>query len=316
MPRIAVDLRIADAPGMEHTGVGRYALETARALGAARPTWELALHSNRPEVVPGALRTRWPTASAWGRIGWLHAGAALTARDADLWFGAAFALPAWWRGPAAVTVHDLTFMLMPERYRGWLNARHAAWTTRRSARRADRVLCGSAYTRDLLVQRLGVSAERVAVTPYGVAQAFRVATDVAREDFVLFAGVLEARKGIDVLHEAVRRAGLRLVLAGRPGWGIDQELAAVRGDPAVELVVGPSDARLADLYARALVLAYPSRMEGFGLPVAEAMAAGCPVVCSDLPAIREWAADAPLYVAPGDPGSLAAALECVARDGA
>ena len=156
----------------------------------------------------------------------------------------------------------------------------------------------------------------MAVTPYGVAQAFRVATDVAREDFVLFAGVLEARKGIDVLHEAVRRAGLRLVLAGRPGWGIDQELAAVRGDPAVELVVGPSDARLADLYARALVLAYPSRMEGFGLPVAEAMAAGCPVVCSDLPAIREWAADAPLYVAPGDPGALAAALERVARDGA
>ena len=79
----------------------------------------------------------------------------------------------------------------------------------------------------------------------------------------------------------------------------------------VEVVVSPDDAALAALYRDARAVVYPSTLEGFGLPVAEAMAAGRPVVASDLDAIREWAGDVPWYVPPGDAARLADMLSTV-----
>jgi glycosyltransferase involved in cell wall biosynthesis len=104
------------------------------------------------------------------------------------------------------------------------------------------------------------------------------------------------------------------VLAGRPGWGTERVLAELRSEPGVRLEESPTDERLAELYRQALALVYPSRMEGFGLPVAEAMASGCPVVASDLDCIREFADDVPLYAPPGDPGAFAAALDSLLDD--
>jgi glycosyltransferase involved in cell wall biosynthesis len=305
MTHVGIDLRVLDAPGMELSGLGRYGVEVTRALQAARPDWRFTLHSSRTDLFGASVRrTRWPTARPVGRIGWLHAGAAATTlRDRpDLWFSPSFVLPLWWRGPAVVAVHDLVFELLRGRYRGRLNGAYASRATRWSARRADRVLCGSQETKAHLVRRFSVAGERVGVVPYAVADVFRadpVCDPELRGDFLLFVGVFEARKGLDTLHEALHRlrdAGRQvpIVVAGRPGWGTETVLDALRKDPDVSFRIEPSDGELADLYRRALALVYPSRMEGFGLPVAEAMALGCPVVASELGCIREFAGVVPL----------------------
>jgi glycosyltransferase involved in cell wall biosynthesis len=321
---LAMDLRIVDAPGMEMTGAGRYALQTATSLREARPDWHLSLYSNRPELLSatGATtihRTRLPTDRAIGRVAWLHTTAALTVRKEtpDLWFSPAFVLPLWWSGPSIVTIHDLMFLLLRGRYRGRLNAWYATAATRWSARRSDRVVCGSHATQELLVANLGIDPGKVEVIPYGVADVFFAKAtssvakgNVASEPYILFVGTWEARKGLATLHQALVRVNsaghrLMLVLAGQPGWGTDEILATMRRDQNVEFRERPSDDQLASLYRDAVALVYPSEMEGFGLPVAEAMASGCPVIASDLPSIREFAGEYPYYIRPGDSDGLA-----------
>ena len=324
---VAIDLRIADARGMEMTGSGRYALEATRSLQRARPNWRFSLFSNRPELLcrTGAtvFSTRLPTEHALARVAWLHTAAALPAIRSrpDVWFSPSFVLPLWWPGRAVVTIHDLTFLLLRGRYRGSPNAWYATTATRWSARRANRVLCGSHETRKLLVAHFGVDAAKVEVIPYGVADSFFAMPALATSSrqlcphpYVLFVGTWEARKGLPTLYAAVRqvnaeRERVRLVLAGQAGWGTEQVLEAMRRDPSVDLHERPSDDELADLYRDALALAYPSEMEGFGLPVAEAMACGCPVIASDLPSIREFAGAHPLYITAGDSHQLARHIE-------
>jgi glycosyltransferase involved in cell wall biosynthesis len=326
---VAIDLRIADAPGMEMTGSGRYAIEATRSLQRARPSWVFSIHSNRrdlrwPAGDTRVISTRVPTDHAIGRIAWLHVASAIPTRRSrpDVWFSPSFVLPLWWRGNAVVTIHDLTFLLLRDRYRGRVNAWYATVATRSSARRADRVLCGSGATRQLLVDYFGVPAATIEVIPYGVAEAFfeqgaeenSSGRALAETPYILFVGTWEARKGIATLHTALNRVNdeetrVRLVLAGQPGWGTERLLDAMRRNPAVEFRRGPSDDELASLYRGALALTYPSEMEGFGLPVAEAMACGCPVIASDLPSIREFAGEVPHYIRSGDSDGLADHVE-------
>jgi glycosyltransferase involved in cell wall biosynthesis len=322
---LAVDLRILDRDGMERSGIGRYALEATRALRAARPGWRISLHSNRPDLFEESHattlhRTGWPTRFAAGRVAWLQLAAARSPSPAlDAWWGPAFTLPRRWRGPSVVTIHDLLFLLRPELYRSRLRAAYAARATASAARRADRVLCGSAATRDRLVRELDLEPGKIVVSPWGVGEVFRRAGESRQDGYVLFVGRWEVRKGLGALHAALREAAdrgrrLRLVLAGGPGWRAREEIRGLRDDPDVEVVLEPSDERLASLYTGAMALVYPSRMEGFGFPVAEAMASGCPVVASDLPELRELARDAAAYVAPDDPRALAGTLIELAGD--
>jgi glycosyltransferase involved in cell wall biosynthesis len=321
---VAADLRVLDRQGMEHTGLGRSALEVARALPAVRPDWTFTVHSNRPDLFQADPRvtvraTPWPTASALGRAAWLLTAGRRGHPTPDLWWAPTYYLPRGWRGPGVVTIHDLVFALQPELYRGRLKALYATRVAGESARRADRVLCPSVATRERVVREFRVGAAKVMVARWGVDEAFRSAPPSPKRESALFVGRWEARKGLDVLHAALRETARRgsrihLVLAGGPGWGAAETVRRLRAEPDVDVVSEPSDERLRSLYAGALALVYPSRMEGFGLPVAEAMAGGCPVIASDLPEIREWARDAPLYVPVGDQRALAEALITLAEN--
>lgn len=326
---VAIDLRLLDRVGIERTGIGRHALESVRALRAARPHWRLTLESNRPDLFgAGAgteLRpTRWPTASSLGRASWLEVGHRRGAgATADLWLAPTFFLPRAQRGPSIVMVHDLVFAERPDLYRGRANAWYATRSARSAILRADRVLCATRALRARIVEWAGIDADRVRVIPWGgVDDAFRALSATAAPDeqaYWLFAGRWEARKGIEVLAAARAEAALRgtprrLVLVGRPGRGAGEAVAALGRDSDVAIERDPGDERLAELYRGALALVYPSLIEGFGLPVAEAMAAGCPVISSDLAEVREWASDAPRYVPAGDPQSLAEAMREIAGD--
>lgn len=320
---LGIDLRIADRAGMERSGLGRYALELAGALALARPSWRLSLFSNRGDLLAGGLAshrrgTRWPTQRSVGRIAWLHAGslAAAGRQRPDVWFGPSYVLPAWWRGPSVVTVQDLVFLVMRERYRGRLNARYATAATRLSCRKATRVICPSRDTSRDLSARLGIDPAKICLIPNGVSEAFFAPGETVgpRDENnlpeLLYVGTFEARKGLDTLYEAMLkinrpRPRARLLLAGKPGWGAADSVAALRREPWVDIVLEPSDRELGLLYRQACGLVYPSRMEGFGLPVAEAIACGGTVIASDLTCIRDFAGDAPLYAAPGDADQLA-----------
>jgi glycosyltransferase involved in cell wall biosynthesis len=321
---VVVDARIVDAVAMTHTGLGRYTVEVVRGLRRARPAWDLVVLSNRRDLfgAGAAVRaTRWPTASSTGRVTWLQAISRieLARLKPDLWFGTAYVTPWWWKGPSVVTVHDLVFLTMPTHYRGRLNAAHAGWATRSSVRRAGTVICDSGETRDGVVRLLRASPERIEVVHLGVSDVFRVSGPrPAGPPYVLQVGTFEARKGLDTLADAVIQLrdegiGLQAVVAGRPGWGAEAALRRLRALGA-RVVVGPDDAVLAELYRGALAVTMLSRQEGFGLPVGEAMASGTPVICTDLPAVREFAHDAPLYTAVGDPNAVARHLQTLLTD--
>jgi glycosyltransferase involved in cell wall biosynthesis len=134
---------------------------------------------------------------------------------------------------------------------------------------------------------------------------------------VLFVGELEPRKGLDCLTQALDRLparlarGLALVVAGRAP---NARAPLGSGRVRTELLGHVSDEALASLYMGAAALVYPSRYEGFGLPVLEAMACGSPVIAARAGGIPEAGGDAALYFPPGDPAALSEAIERVLTD--
>jgi glycosyltransferase involved in cell wall biosynthesis len=125
--------------------------------------------------------------------------------------------------------------------------------------------------------------------------------------YLLTVATLEPRKNLQTLVEAHRLlfGDLLLAVAGGEGWGDQPEL----DDPRIRRLGFVSDEELARLYRGAAAAVYPSRFEGFGIPVLEAMACGCPVVVSAHPSLDEASGDAAVRADPDDPAALAAAIQ-------
>jgi glycosyltransferase involved in cell wall biosynthesis len=190
----------------------------------------------------------------------------------------------------------------------------------RSVRQAARVLAVSEWTRRDLVAHYGIPEQKVVVTPNGVDSLFE--PNGARRNgapYVLFVGTLQPRKDPLAALEALALVDgdLRLVLVG-PDKGSGAEArrrASKLGlDGRVEFAGHVEKQELAELYRGAACLVFPSRYEGFGLPVAEAMASGTPVVATAAGSIPEIAGDAAVLVEPGDPVALAGGIERALAD--
>ena len=180
---------------------------------------------------------------------------------------------------------------------------------RNTAATCDVVFVNSAYTGRDVTQTLGVPAERIRVAhpaPKGVYRADGPSADLGAP-YVLTVATLEPRKNLHVLVEAHRLLGddLELVVAGGEGWG-EQPLF---DGPRIRRLGFVSDDELARLYRGAAVVAYPSRFEGFGIPVLEAMACGAPVVVSAHESLDEASGDAAVRADPDDTAAFAAAIE-------
>jgi glycosyltransferase involved in cell wall biosynthesis len=252
-----------------------------------------------------ALDQAWlPFAAMSARIGLLHTLATPT--------------PVLWRKLSAVTVHDATPWLHPDAL-----ALDQRWYVRplypQALSRAAAVFTPSEAAREDLVRAAGVARERVHVTPNGVDPRFfeARAPEGPRAPYLLAVGTLEPRKNLPVLLDALRilrkdGRDLQLVVAGRRPFAQSLPLGDLA--PHVRLAGAVPDDDLPSLYAGASVFVLPSLYEGFGLPLAEAMAAGVPAVASDLPALREVGGETVRYAAPEDAASFADAIRAALDD--
>ena len=200
---------------------------------------------------------------------------------------------------SAVTVHDLAVLRHPEAFPRWHRLYGASGLLRRVARRAELLLTVSEFTKRESVELLGVPESRVRVIGNAVDEVFTPDGPAAEGEYVLAVGTLEPRKNLARTVEAARLAGAELRVAGAPGWG---------GVEAAGSLGFVSDEELARLYRGARCLVYPSLYEGFGIPVLEAMACGCPVVTSAGTALEEVAGGAAVLVDPRDLEAIAAGI--------
>ncbi len=221
--------------------------------------------------------------------------------DADVLWGPFGTIPLALRIPSVVTLHDFSSITMPGAHRLKTIASFDLFIGR-SLDRTQRIAAVSHAVAEEAVRWFGVSRAKIEIVPNGVDEFFRPGSD--EEDFILFVGTLEPRKGIDLLLEAWRslpEPRPPLVLCGGEGWGVAM--------PEGVQVTGWVDReRLRGLYQRARLFVYPSRYEGFGIPPLEAMACGAPVIATRTGAIAEYADGAAMLIDPGDGDALRAAM--------
>jgi glycosyltransferase involved in cell wall biosynthesis len=257
-------------------------------------------------MLPLLPRAQWGR-SAWSRLG--RPAVETFVGPLGVFHFSDWMYPAQRAGVRATTVHDL----VPLRFPGWVQPKTLRMHKPKyeAARGCDVVFANSRFTAGEVVELLGVPEERVAVAYPGVDPRFR--PDGERADlggpYVLSVATLEPRKNLPALVEAFsllrqRHPELTLALAGLSGWE-DRPLAA----EGVRLLGYVPDGELARLYRGAAAFAYPSRFEGFGIPVVEALACGTPAVVSSHLSLDEACGDVALRADPEDPEGFAAALE-------
>jgi glycosyltransferase involved in cell wall biosynthesis len=211
------------------------------------------------------------------------------------------------RVPVVVTVHDLAVLRQPEVFPAWTRL-YARTALRRTIRAATRVVTVSEFSRRETAELCDVDPERIDVVPNAVDPVFVVDGASAAGDYVLAVGTLEPRKNLSRAIEGARLAGAELRVVGARGWGGVQA-----GGDGVQWLGRVSDAELARLYRGARCLVYPSLYEGFGIPVAEAMACGTPVVTSRDSAMADVTDGAAILVDPLDPRSIADGIDEASR---
>jgi glycosyltransferase involved in cell wall biosynthesis len=279
----------ADVLGRERTGDETYVENLLTRLpDAAGGALHFAAVTRHPELVPdGVEPILLPARRQELRMAWSLPRLLRRLRPALAHFQ--YALPVACPCPAVVTVHDLSFERDPDAM-GRRDRAVFRTVVPRSVRRAARVFAVSERTRRDLIDLYGTSPGKIVVTPNAVDPIFTPGGQ--RNGYLLFVGAIQQRKNPLAAADVAAEVGLPLVVAGpEKEPGLARELER-RGAHLRGYVEKP---QLAELYRRAACLVLPSRYEGFGLPLLEAMACGTPVVATDEPALREVGGDAALY---------------------
>lgn len=336
-PRVLVD---ATAVPADRGALGRYVDGLIAAL-AANDT-DLAVACQRSDVerysrmAPAARVVSGPVAIAHrpARLAWEQTGLPLVAQqvEADVIHSPYYSMPLRPGKPTVVTIHDVTYFSEPGLHNPVKSTFYKS-ATRTALHRATRLVVPSKATREELVHHLDADPIRIDVAYHGVdSDRFHRPSEAERsrvegrlglrgQPYIAFLGALEPRKNVpDLIRGYVNAVAdlpepPALVLAGSGGWD-DQVDAALANVPSHLRVVRPGFLRFSDLpgyLGSALVVAFPSRGEGFGLPVLEAMACGAPVLTSHRTSLPEVGGDAVAYTEP-DAESIGSALRTLLQD--
>ncbi len=320
------------------TGVGTYVHNLVAALTETNPEDTYTVFSaswkDRLRDAPSGVRvTDWKIPVQlldWAWHQWRRPGVERFVGAVDVAHSPSPMLLPCRSGRTVITVHDCYFMRHPEDVFGPVRD-HYVPLARRSAAEADAVAVVSETTAKEAIELLGVPEDKICVTPLGVAASFfdpgigaadtLVETYSLDRPFVLFVGRREKRKDLATLLAAfddliADGEDLLLVLVGpdAPGWAEIWEVAPERVRRLTRLIPHQRTAQIASLYARASILAMPSRWEGFGLTGLEAMAAGTPVVASSVGSLPEVLGDAALFAPAADAEAMAEHLRRLLHD--
>lgn len=335
--RLALDIA---QTSVERAGCGWYADALARALSVeCAGRHELILYHHFGDWVNESCEqgTDLPTArmplrqltAAEARAVWRDPAHPLLGRP-DLVHATSVRLPRVQGAKLVFTVHDVAYWAVPE-FTTEANRVACQRGTLQAVERADGLIFISESARGEFarflpgwLERSGVHHTVVHHGPRETPRPTGVAESGAAEPYWLAVGTLEPRKNYAALLAALpeyRRRSARpaeLVVAGGGGWmseALKLELRQLEEAGAVRYLGYVDDARLADLYAGAKALLFPSWYEGFGLPILEAMSQGCPVICSDRTSLPEVGGEVARYIDPGDPRSIAEAMLALEANG-
>ncbi|HLK19841.1 MAG TPA: glycosyltransferase family 1 protein [Bryobacteraceae bacterium] len=218
------------------------------------------------------------------------------------------------KAKVTATIHDLTTKLMPELHTP-ANIQADQGFADKVLKRAHGVIAVSENTRQDAIRLLGLDPAKVHAIHSGVPEVyFGAQPRPSDRPYVFFLGTIEPRKNLDTLLDAWQNTRLRddfdLVIAGASGWGSEKTLARLRSRPPGVRYLGyvPED-ELPGITAGATAFIYPSLYEGFGFPVAQAMAAAVPVITSNTSCLPEVAGDAALLVDPRSAAEIQGAIE-------
>ena len=318
--RIVVDVSPLSRP---RTGIGNYIRGMVAGLAEAAggehellafgPSGPRGRDRIREALAGLGVEVRTPLAPHALRQAWSRSGRVSVERivgPLDVFHFSDWMYPPQRAGLRATTVHDLVPLRFPE----WVEpetVRMHGPKYEHAAQTCDRIFVNSRFTGGEVVELLGVPEDRVVVAYPGIDPVFRSEGEAADlgGPYVLGVGTLEPRKNLPALLAAFallrrRHPELTLALAGLEGWE-ERPLEA----EGVRLLGFVSDEELARLYRGASAFAYPSRFEGFGIPVVEALASGVPAVVSSHPSLDEASGEATIRVDPDDAEAFADALE-------
>ena len=326
--RIGVDARAFSSPA---GGVRRYTWEIYTRLARDPDVDVVAIGATADAQLPPSV-LRHPAMTFPTNLGWTALSLPLAVRGArlDVFHAPAYTAPLWGVHPQVVTIHDVSYERVPE-WNAYKNDPVRRWFYRRGALAADRVITDSQFSRHEISAAYGISPIAIDVVPLAAADSFtpgtfdesRVPAGV-RRPYLLHVGDLQVRRNLGTALAAlsgVRRGSNRGQTGVRPGSdpflrsqnqvkpclvcaGVDRGVgdslraqAQAAGDPDALILTGPVDeAILLNLYRGAEMLVYPSRYEGFGLPILEAMRCGTPVIAARTSSIPEVVGDAGILV--------------------
>jgi glycosyltransferase involved in cell wall biosynthesis len=319
--RIGFDGRSLQSPA---GGVRRYASELLKALVRVNPSDTIVVFgASAGATLPAAIQLRSVKRVVPTNLGWSLVDLPRVAKRErlDIFHAPAYTAPLHGVHPLVLTIHDVSYERHPEWY-PYRRDRLRRWFYRRSATTADLIITDSEFSRREISAAYDVDPDHIKVVPLGVGAPFLRSTrhplpPGVTEPYVLHVGDLHPRRNLRTLVRALarlqplpaNRTMPMLVLAGVDrGEHATLEEEARHAHLRIHFAGAVDDTTLASLYAGAAAFAYPSRYEGFGLPLLEAMACGTPVLAARAGATPEVVGDAGILVDPDDEAEMAAGI--------
>ena len=224
----------------------------------------------------------------------------------EIWHSAYYTLPNQWKGWKVVTVLDMVHELFPDLFN---DPYHDSFREKKKAciTKADAVICISETSRKDLQNFYDIDPNIIFVVPLACSNAFHLLkgdnnniTKAMNKPFLLYVGDRNHYKNFDMLIRSYslwpKKKDIDLFVVGKPWSGLEKErLAELKLQNYVRITTNLDDEKLCELYNQATAFVYPSLYEGFGIPLLEAMACGCPIIASSIPSTVEVAKDCPIY---------------------